>query len=113
MDTKKQTDGVHLINGFFWFPITAVNARVPRPGFVSAGAGFTGTSAITQAEQAQLESGELREETFQRQYSNTTTNNQMKTDLVSFYNARATAVLAEPPTRQFYGQFYDGTTWSQ
>lgn len=112
LETRKGGDGVSVVNGFFWFPISNVNARVPRPGFISAGSSLTGAAAITPAEQAALEDGSVREENFAVNFAASTTVAQVKADLVRRYTDRAASVAAEPPTRAFYGLSYDGTSWS-
>ena len=112
LDTIKASDGITQVSGFCWFPIATVNARVPLPGFISAGAPFTGGAVITAGEQAALEDGSVREERFNRIYPASTTNAQIKADLVRFFTDRAAAIALLPPTRAVYGVSYDGTSWS-
>lgn len=112
LETRKAGDGVTRITGFNWFPIALATARVPRPGFVSAGVGLTGGAAITAAEQTALEDGLVREETFSTDFAASTTNAQIKAELVRKFVDRAAAIAAEPPMRQFYGVSYDGSVWS-
>lgn len=111
-ETRKASDGITQVNGFFWYPIAAANAQVPRPGFVSAGIGFTGAALITPAEQASLEDGSVREESFGRVYPASTTNAQIKADLQKYFTDRSAAVALEPPTRQYFGVSFNGTVWS-
>lgn len=112
LETRKASDGVTSVNGVFWFPITNANARVPQPQFVSALVAVPAPNNVTVAEQALLESGEIREEFFTVNFPSSTTLNQLKTQLVTRYTDRALAVAAEPATRAFYGATFDGTNWS-
>ena len=111
-ETAKASDGITVVTGFFWFPIAASNARVPRPAFVSAGVGFTGSALMTAGEQTALEDGSVREERWVKQFSASTTNAQIKAELQRCYVDRTAAVALEPATRQFYGVSFDGTVWS-
>lgn len=113
LDTTKGGDGYTNVNVVQWFPIATQAARVPRTGCRSAASGLAGTAAqITPTEQAALEDGSVREENTTIQFSASTTNAQIKAELVRRYTDRATAIAAEPPTRQYYGVSYDGAAWS-
>ena len=112
LDTKKANDGTTLVSGYHWFPIVIAAAKVPRPSFVSLGNSLTGTKAITPAEQSSLEDGSVREEGFNIAYSVSTPTAQIEGDLQRRWADRKAAVDAEPPTRQFYGLAWDGTTWA-
>jgi hypothetical protein len=112
LETKPGGDGQTVINGVFWYTISNVLARVPRPQFVSALLSVTGPTAITVAEQAQLESGEVKEEVFSITIAASTTLAQAKADLQRRYTDKAAKVAVEPATRQFYGLTFDGTSWS-
>jgi hypothetical protein len=112
LESRKASDGVTVVSGAFWFPIAAANARVPKPQFVSVLLSVPAPNAITVAEQAQLESGEGREESFSVTNAASMTLAQWKADLQRRYTDRATAVAAEPAARVFYGLTYDGAAWS-
>ena len=112
LETRKAGDGRTAINGVFWFAIPNANARIPRPQYVSALLDVPSPQNVTAAEQAQLESGAVREETFAVDLAASTTLPQAKADLQRRFADRALAVAAEPATRQFYGMTFDGTAWS-
>ena len=112
LDTRKGGDGVTQVSGFHWFPITVATAKVTRPSFVSLGNLFAGAKALTAAEQLALEDGSVREEGFNISYSVSTTTAQIQADLQRRWIDRKAAIDAEPPTRQFYGLAWDGTTWA-
>ena len=112
LDTRKAGDGRTQINGAFWFSISNVNARVPRPQYVSVLLNVPSPQNVTAAEQAQVESGEVRDESFAIEIAASTTLPQAKADLQRRYTDRAAAVSAEPATRQFYGLTFDGSAWS-
>jgi hypothetical protein len=107
-----ESGGVMTVTGFFWFAITDVTARVPRPGFTSAGTGLTGTKALTAPEVADLESGAVREERFSITFATSTTNAIIRGELQRRWTDRAADLAAEAPTRQFFGSSWDGTTWT-
>jgi hypothetical protein len=111
LETRKGGDGLTSVNGVMWFPIVAAAARLPRAGYVSGLNQLTSPS-LTAQEQAALEDGSVREEPFAVSYPSTVTLAQVKSDLVSRYAARASAIAAEPAIRQFYGLTFDGTTWA-
>ena len=112
LETRKSGDGVTQVTGFHWFGILVAAAKVPKPSFVSAGATILGARAITPAEQLALEDGSTREESFAIPYSSSTTTAQIQADLQRRWTDRKAAVDAEPPTRQFFGLAWDGTSWS-
>lgn len=112
LETVKASDGVTSVRGVFWYPIANVNARVPRPQFVSAIISVTGSTAITAPEQAQLETGEVREEVFSITLAASTNVSQAKLELQRRFTDRAAAVALEPATRALYGLTFDGTNWS-
>lgn len=111
LDTPEQ-NGVMQLRGFFWFAIPDGSARIPRPGFVSAGVGLTGAKALTTQEQADLESGAVREERFDATFATSTPNTVIRAELQRRWSDRAADLSAEAPTRQFYGSSWDGTTWT-
>jgi hypothetical protein len=45
------------------------------------------------------------------QLAASTTTAQIQAELVRRYTDRATAIAAEPPTRQYYGASWDGVSW--
>lgn len=104
-------DGKQVINGFFWFPISTVSARVPRPQFVSAGVVLDAPHALTTAEQAALEDGSVREERFSITFASSTTGTDMQNELARQWAARKAAIDAEPAVRRFFGRSWDGTNW--
>lgn len=112
LETRKAVDGVTNVTGVNWFAIAAANARVPHLGFSSAASGLAGAKAITPTEQAALEDGSVREESFSIQLAASTTNTQIQAELVRRFTDRAAAIATEPPTRQFYGASWDGTVWT-
>lgn len=104
-------DGKQIINGFFWFPIAAGAARVPRPQFVSAGVALDPAHALTVQEQSDLESGAVREERFSITFASSTTGTDMQNELARQWAARKAAIDAEPAVRRFFGRSWDGTAW--
>lgn len=112
LETTKASDGVTTIRCVFWYPIANVNARVPRPQFVSALVDVPAPNNVTPTEQADLESGAVREEVLSVTSPVSATLAQVKGTLVLRYTDRAAAVAAEPATRAFYGVSYNGSAWT-
>ncbi len=112
LDTQPNQGGINQVRAVFWFPISPASAQVPKPSFVSAAAGVTGAGAITPGEQASLESGAVLEEVQTVPYATTTTTAQIKADLIARYGTRASYLAGLQPTRQYFGVYYDGTSWS-
>lgn len=89
----------------FWFSIPAAR-RVPIAGATSA---FKTASA---PELAALADGSVIEEVLQIQVPAGTTTAQVRTRLEARYAARAAEIAALPNVNQFYGTFWDGTSWT-
>lgn len=112
-ETRKAGDGITTVTGVFWFPIAAVNARVPFPGgFGSVAQILTGAKAITPQEQADLDSGAVREEQFSIPLSASNTTAQLQAELQRRWTDRKAALDASPPARQYFGASWDGASWS-
>lgn len=114
LETRKNlSTGKQSVTGAYWFAIPAspAGSRVPRPAFVSAGVSLSGAAALTTTEQAALEDGSVREESFNVELSLSATNAQIQGELQRQWTDRNTALAAEPPPRQFYGVSWNGTTW--
>lgn len=112
LDTPRAGDGKTVVTGFNWFPIANVLARVPKPGFQSAGSALDAAHQVTGAEQAALEDGSVREERFNLTFSASTTRVQIEGELARQWTDRKAAIDAEAPSRQFFGRSWDGTTWT-
>jgi hypothetical protein len=112
LETVKASDGVTNVRCVFWYNITSVNARVPKPQFVSALLDVSSPNNVTPAEQTLLESGQTREELVNITLAASTNVAQAKLELQRRYTDRAAAVAAEPATRALYGLTFDGTVWS-
>lgn len=112
LDTQPNSGGILQVRAVFWFPISPASAQVPKPSFVSAAAGVTGPSAITTAEQASLDSGAVLEDVQSIPYATSTSTATIKSDLIARYATRAAYLATLAPTRQYFGVFYDGSTWS-
>lgn len=111
LETRAGGSGVTQVNGFNWFPIAVVAARVPLTSFVSAGSALTGPKAITSPEQTALDDGSVREERFSNTYPSNVTVAGVQADLQDRWTTRKAAIDGEPATRQFYGRTWDGTSW--
>lgn len=111
-EVVKGSDGVVVVSGFRWHAITATGARVPKPSLVSMASEFDTAKRPTTQEQADLESGAVREERFSHEYSATTTRAQIEADLQRRWADRQAAIDAEPPTRVYWGRTWDGTSWT-
>lgn len=112
LETRKGGDGLIVVSGFNWFPIAATANRVPLTGFVSAGVVLDAAHALTTQEQADLDSGTVREERFSLSYAGTSTVAQIQTDLAKRWTDRKAAIDTEPAARQFFGRSFDGTSWT-
>lgn len=112
-ETRKANDGVTTITGLHWFPIAASAARVPYPlGFVSGAAVLTGEKAVSTQEQADLDSGAVREERFSVEMAASATTAQMQAELQRRWTDRKAAIDALPATRQYFGASWDGSVWT-
>lgn len=99
--------GTRRVTCVFWLTISAPTNRVPKPAFSSK------ATAVTGPEQADLESGLVREEVQVFEFPTSYTTTQMKALINARYTDRATAVAAESAVRQFYGVTYDSVSgWS-
>lgn len=112
LETRKAGDGITQVNGFNWYPIATATARIPKPQFVSAGVILDPAHAITAAEQADLESGAVREEVFSLGFASSNTRAQIESELQRRWTDRKAALDAEPAPRQFFGRSWDGTGWT-
>lgn len=98
--------GTRLLQCIFWYAIVPAK-RIPVPGFVSR------ATAVTSAEQADLESGAIKEESVGFEFPTTYTPNEMKALVNKRYTDKLTAVTNESNKRLFYGSTYDSITgWS-
>lgn len=112
LDVQKAGDGITQVNCVMWFPIAATNARVPLPSSSFKSDILTGAAAVTTAERQALVDGSVLEVGVSHSFAASDTTAQMQAELVREYTSRATAVAALPPTRQYFGVAYDGTTWA-
>ena len=106
LETRPNTGGLTSISAALWFPIGSLAARVPRNPAISP------VPNVTAAEQTDLESGAVLEEVMTVVYPSGMGTAGIKSDLVNRFSARAAYLATTPPTRQFFGVFYDGTAWS-
>lgn len=100
-------NGVRVINCVFWFPVSVANKKLPIPGFTSK------ATNVTASEQADLESGTIREKIVTLDFPDSYTTVQMKAIINARYTDMAAAVAAEPALRAFYSVTFDSVSgWS-
>lgn len=105
LETTVDANGNQNIRFAFWFAVSA-GKQVPRPGFSSA---YRGASS---AESASLQAGTVVEQIGSAQYPNGTATATIQADLQSRWTAANTTFQALTSPNQFYGAFWDGTTWT-
>lgn len=101
--------GTRFVKCVFWYPIVAVNRRVPKPAFKSSAP----PENISVQDQADLEAGALLEDVLIVSFPTSYNVAQMKTEVTTRYTDKASAIAAGPAIRQFYAVFFDSVTgWS-
>lgn len=103
LETIPSDGGFQNVRTALWFPMTS---PIPNPNFESAWPGRS------QAEIDALRSGTVREEQRTFTFPVGMTGAQIKNALESDWTARNTWISTQSPPGQFYGLFFDGTTWS-
>lgn len=105
LDVANTDVGDTLVKYAMWFYPPLAN-QVPKPGVASQ---WRGASA---QDTTNIQSGAVVEEIRNVTFLQNMTLTQMKTYLLDVYNARQTLISNAANPNQFYGAFFDGTTWT-
>lgn len=99
--------GFQSISFVMWFPVAAGNA-MPQPNFKSA---WPDISTKDPALLSALQAGTIIEEATATVLPASLTSAQLQVILQAAWTSRNSYLAGVPPQGQYYGFYFDGTTW--
>lgn len=105
LDTRKTANGGTDVGVVFWFPVASGREEL-APDASSM------YSDVTPAELSALQAGTVFETPHSASFPQGTSKVQIQAALVTAYNSALTVFNARFNPKQFFGTFWDGTTWT-
>lgn len=106
LDTNPADGGSIAVRCAMWFPVTAGKEWPLGSG---SGSFWQGASA---AEVQAIQLGQVVEEVKQFSFPSTMTTANVKAFIVNTYNTRNAFLAAQPFKGQFYGVYFENSSWS-